>query len=204
MLPGGAGLYLTEMELIGPERPVDLRLVSGFGHYRAVVQRVRSAEFSVWIVTANLKELMVQDLPLDADEANRRAAYRSSLELFDRLCGGGVELRVLHARLPSRAFRDAFDRHPKLVRGGMQLRLCPRVHLKAVIIDGSFLYLGSANWTGAGLGIRSPRRRNFELGVITEDSVLLDQVQGMVDDIWSGRQCGACELRSRCEAPLDI
>ena len=83
------------------------------------------------------------------------------------------------------------------------MRLCPRVHLKAVIIDGAFLYLGSANWTGAGLGIRSPFKRNFELGVITEDSGMLDLVQGIVDDIWSGKQCGACKLRQRCEAPLD-
>ena len=125
------------------------------------------------------------------------------MEVFDRLCRGGVELRLLHARLPSQAFRDAFDRHPRLVEGGLQMRLCPRVHLKAVIIDAAFLYLGSANWTGAGIGLRGSDKRNFELGLVTEDGGMLDIVQGMVDDIWSGKRCGACKYRQHCEAPLD-
>ena len=30
----------------------------------------------------------------------------------------------------------------------LELRQCPRVHLKTVLIDGQFCYLGSANWTG--------------------------------------------------------
>ena len=176
--------------------------MSGLGHYEAVVQRVRSAEQSVWIATANVKELMVQDRPLRLDDASR-GSYSSVMEVFDRLARSGVELRLLHASLPSQPFRDAFDRFPRLVRGGLQLRLCPRVHLKAVIVDGAFLYLGSANWTGAGLGIRGPHKRNFELGVVTEDDHLLDLVQQTVDDIWSGRRCGPCKLRHRCEAPLD-
>ncbi len=190
------------MDFISPERAVGISLVSGLGHYEAVVQRVRSAEQSVWIATANVKQLMVQDRPLRLDDA-RRGTYSSVMEVFDRLARGGVELRLLHARLPSQPFRDAFDRYPRLVQGGLQLRLCPRVHLKAVIVDGAFLYLGSANWTGAGLGIRGSHKRNFELGVVTEDDQMLDLVQQTVDDIWSGRQCGACKLRERCEAPLD-
>jgi phosphatidylserine/phosphatidylglycerophosphate/cardiolipin synthase-like enzyme len=83
------------------------------------------------------------------------------------------------------------------------MRACPRVHLKIVVIDARLLYLGSANWTGAGLGAKGVGRRNFELGIVTDDDVLLDAAQLRFDRIWSGRECGACRLRSSCPAPLD-
>jgi phosphatidylserine/phosphatidylglycerophosphate/cardiolipin synthase-like enzyme len=83
------------------------------------------------------------------------------------------------------------------------MRLCPRVHLKAVMVDGAFLYLGSANFTGAGLGAKGAGRRNFELGFVTDDALMLDEVQELFDRIWTGRECAACKLRSECPKPLD-
>jgi phosphatidylserine/phosphatidylglycerophosphate/cardiolipin synthase-like enzyme len=90
------------------------------------------------------------------------------------------------------------------VAGGLALRQCPRVHLKVVVVDGALLYLGSANWTGAGLGAKGEHRRNFELGVVTDDDTMLDAVQARYDALWRGAECGACRLRSECEAPLDL
>jgi hypothetical protein len=83
------------------------------------------------------------------------------------------------------------------------MRLCPRVHFKAVVVDGTMLYLGSANWTGAGLGAKGEGRRNFELGFLSRDDLLLDEVQGYFDRIWRGGECGACKLRDRCPKPLE-
>jgi hypothetical protein len=71
-----------------------------------------------------------------------------------------------------------------------------------VIVDGALLYLGSANWTGAGLGAKGSGRRNFELGIVTDDTELLDQVQALYERIWSGGECGACKLRAECPGPL--
>ena len=65
------------------------------------------------------------------------------------------------------------------------------------------VYLGSANWTGAGLGAKGSGRRNFEIGIVTDDAPLLDQLQAMYDRVWSGRECGACKLRDVCPGPLD-
>jgi len=135
--------------------------------------------------------------------AQKSRSYRSVIAVFDELAGKNVDLRILHAGLPSRAFRAEFDRHPRLVKGGLDLRVCPRVHLKLVIVDGALAYLGSANWTGAGLGAKGVGRRNFELGIVTEDELVLDEVQEIFDRIWRGAECGACKLRDICAAPLD-
>jgi phosphatidylserine/phosphatidylglycerophosphate/cardiolipin synthase-like enzyme len=192
------------MDFALPKRPVRLQLLSGKAHYDEVVQPVALAQRSVWIATANLKELMVEDPRVQPGRrrASGRNAYRSILEVFDELAERGVELRILHASLPSRPFRDELDRHPRLFKGGLQLRMCPRVHLKTVIVDGTRMYLGSANWTGAGLGAKGEHRRNFELGVVTDDEAWLDEVQGLYEHIWRGQACKLCKLRDACEAPL--
>ena len=39
----------------------EISLVSGRGHYDTVVEAVRQAKRSIWIATANLKELMRAD-----------------------------------------------------------------------------------------------------------------------------------------------
>jgi phosphatidylserine/phosphatidylglycerophosphate/cardiolipin synthase-like enzyme len=140
---------------------------------------------------------------VEAPSARKRDAYVSVLARLDELAGKGVELRLLHAEIPSRPFRAEIAHHPRLLAGGLALRRCPRVHLKAVIVDGAVLYLGSANWTGAGLGAKGSGRRNFELGFVTDDGPLLDQIQALYERIWTGGECGACRLREDCPGPLD-
>src|SRR5882757_6529323 len=116
-----------------------MQLLAGRGHYDAVVRAVLEARQSVWIATANLKELMVEDTRAVPGRARTaRPRYRSVLEHFDELSAKGIELRILHASPPSRAFRAEFDRHRRLYQGGLELRLCPRLHFKAVVVDGAF------------------------------------------------------------------
>jgi phosphatidylserine/phosphatidylglycerophosphate/cardiolipin synthase-like enzyme len=196
------------VDFVEPRRPISASLVGGRGHYEHVVRAVMDAARSVWIATANLKELMVEDHR--AAPGRRRTAragrgagsYRSVLAVFDELAGRGVELRILHASPPSGPFRRELARHPRLARA-LALRACPRVHFKAVVVDGGFLYLGSANWTGAGLGAKGTGRRNFELGFSTSDDLLLDRVQALYERVWRGAECAGCKLRDVCPAPLD-
>ena len=193
------------MDFVDPPRAFRAGLVAGRGHYDTVIRAVTEASRSVWIATANLKELMVEDHRAAPGRARtRRRPYRSVLSVFDDLARQGVELRILHAGPPSRPFRAELDRHPRLFRGGLELRNCPRLHFKAVVVDGAFLYLGSANWTGAGLGAKGAGRRNFELGFVTGDDGLLDRVQSLYDVIWKGGECRTCKLRDVCPAPLDL
>jgi len=204
----GAGCDLA-MDFVRQHRPVMLALVAGRGHYETVVKAAMNAERSLWIATANLKELMVEDeraRPGRRRAVGRQGEYRSVLEVFEDQVTLGVEIRILHASEPSRPFHEEMRRRPGLRRpgrGAFAMRLCPRVHFKAVIVDGTMLYLGSANWTGAGLGAKGEGRRNFELGLCSRDDLLLDEVQSYFDSIWRGSQCAACKLRAVCPHPLD-
>jgi phosphatidylserine/phosphatidylglycerophosphate/cardiolipin synthase-like enzyme len=193
------------VDFVEPARAFTLELIGGRGHYERVVRAVLEAKRSVWIATANLKELMVEEhraAPGRRRTARARASYRSILEAFDELAGRGVELRILHAGPPSRAFRAAVAKSARLGRA-LALRACPRVHFKTVIVDGAFVYVGSANWTGAGLGAKGAGRRNFELGFAGADDGLLDRAQEMLDRIWRGGACKGCKLRQVCPSPLD-
>jgi phosphatidylserine/phosphatidylglycerophosphate/cardiolipin synthase-like enzyme len=158
----------------------------------------------VWIATANVKALLVEDgrAKPGRRRSMKRSTYISILSLLDDLAKRGVELRLLHAELPSRPFREELANHPRLVAGGLALRRCPRVHMKVVVVDGELLYLGSANWTGAGLGAKGTGRRNFELGIVTSDPPLLDQVQSLYEHVWRGAECAGCKLRDECPGPL--
>lgn len=198
------------MDFVRPPRAVPLSLVAGKGHYEAVVEAVLAAKRSVWVATANLKELMVLDARLVPGRrrtalGRSRGTYRSVIERFAEMVRAGIEIRILHAGEPSRAFREELARHPELNRDGslFELRRCPRVHLKIVLVDAERLYLGSANWTGAGLGAKGEGRRNFELGLVTEDELLIDEAQALVDHVWRGAACAACKLKDVCPAPLD-
>jgi len=174
-------------------RTLEAQLLNGRELYREVVlERLAHARESVWIATANVKAMLVE----------RNGEYVPIVDVFADLAKRGVELRLLHAELPSRPFRDAFDKHARLVSGGLGLRTCPRVHFKAVLVDRAWLYLGSANLTGAGLGAKGDDRRNFELGFATEDFDTIDRVTAMFEAIWSGAECRTCKVRDVCPDPI--
>ncbi len=194
----------SAFDVAAPARPITMELIGGRGHYDRVLAAVLEAKVSVWIATANVKELMVEDRRARPGRRRsmKKSAYVSVLAHLDELAARGVELRLLHAEIPSRPFREEIAHHPRLVEGGLALRRCPRVHMKAVIVDGELLYLGSANWTGAGLGAKGSGRRNFELGFVTDDAQLLDEVQALYERLWTGGECDACKLREDCPGPL--
>ncbi len=183
-------------------RAIRARLLDGSDHYDELVQKaVASATVSLWIATANVKEMRVE-APVGT-AARARGRFVSILDMLASLRGRGVELRLLHGGVPSRAFSAELARQPRLREGGLPMRHCPRVHLKIVAIDGRLLYLGSANFTGAGLGAKGEGRRNFEVGMLTDDDVWLDTVQHRFDRIWSGRECKGCRVRTLCPSPID-
>jgi phosphatidylserine/phosphatidylglycerophosphate/cardiolipin synthase-like enzyme len=174
-------------------RTLQAELLQGRALYREVVlAKLAHARESVWIATANVKAMFVE----------QGGKFAPVLELFDSLAARGVGLRLLHAELPSRPFREAFDSRERLVRGGLELKVCPRVHFKAVVVDGAWAYVGSANLTGAGLGAKGEDTRNFELGFVTEDFDVIDRVTALYQAVWSGAECRGCRLRQICPDPI--
>lgn len=202
---------MSALDFVRASRAVAVELVAGRGHYDRVIGAIREAKHSVWVATANVKELRVEDhraRPGARRSSGGGGTFRSILHIFDELAGRGVELRLLHATAPSGPFAQELLRLPRLkgsasAAGRLQMRQCPRVHLKLVVVDGAVAYLGSANFTGAGLGVKGEGRRNFELGAVTTDDLALDELQQVFDEIWSGRGCRGCRLRSICPGPLD-
>lgn len=173
---------------------IDLELLEGEALYqRVVLKTVLRARESVWVATANVKDCQV--------EVGRR--YVSIVEVFEELCDRGVEVRLLHSGVPSSAFRESLRATGLAQHRSFKMRRCPRVHFKAVLVDDLHLYLGSANLTGAGLGAKSARRRNFELGLLTEDRALFDQVAQLYHRIWEGLLCPDCGRRDVCYVPLE-
>lgn len=183
-------------------RRASLSLLADRAHYEHVVLALARARTSVWIATANVKQLLVEAPIGTRDRA--RGRYVPILDTLQTLCERGVTVRLLHATPPSRPFRaELAARARRLPAPRFEMRACPRVHLKLIAIDGALLYLGSANFTGAGLGAKGDGRRNFEMGVLTDDEWLLDQAQARFDFLWHGGECGACKMRRECPKPLD-
>ena len=158
---------------------------------RVMGQLVPSARDSLLIATATLKAMRV---------VKPDGTAESIVRLLERLSGRGVTVRVLHSGIPSGPFREELK---TVEPGAFQMRRCPRTHFKAVVVDGSHVYLGSANLTGAGLGAKSEGRRNFEIGLVTDDPAMVDAVADLFESIWSGAQCQSCDRTDFCPVPLE-
>lgn len=159
--------------------------------YSEAIEPVSSAEKFVWIGTADIKDLHVM----------HRNTVLSFLGVLDELVRKRVSIRLLHAREPGVNFRKSFDRYPLLWKS-MERQLCPRVHFKHIIIDGKLAYTGSANLTGAGLGIKGENTRNFESGFITTDPRLVSSIMEQFDEVWMGRFCKSCRRKDFCGDPI--
>lgn len=168
---------------------------------RVVVDGMLRAEVSLDIMTADFKAMLV---PTPGSRYSRGAP--SIVQHLVKLAEKGVEVRLLHAGVPSGpALRELKKLMPKVkdAGGSLVIRRCPRLHAKAVIVDACAMYLGSANLTGAGLGAKSDGRRNFEMGVWTHGSALIDAVLQQFNTLWEGQSCEGCRRKDVCPVPLE-
>ncbi len=160
-------------------------------HYHEVLVRSMAVKSILWIGTADLKDLYIK----------LQGTTQPFLALLAQLVQKGVSVRLIYAKKPGKAFLQDFKRYPSLANG-LESMLCPRVHFKLMIFDGKFAYIGSANLTGAGIGMKSEGKRNFEAGIFTDEPTLVSQVQEHFDSVWRGSMCAACKRKEYCTTPI--
>ncbi len=171
---------------------MNIEYIENQDHYDKVLARVAAVKKSLWIGTADIKDLHVKS-------GNSTEPF---LGVLAKLLKRGVEIRLIHAKEPGPAFREDFDRYP-ILKTGLERMLCPRVHFKILIFDFNTAYIGSANLTGAGIGMKSSNRRNFEAGILSDDSALVEAAIEQFDSVWRGAYCGKCGRKQFCSDPIN-
>ena len=164
-----------------------IEYISGTGHYNEVLARVANVKRSLWIGTADIKDLHVK-------VGDTTKPFLAVVALLIRR---GVEVRLIHAKEPGPNFREDFDRYPVLY-DRLERVLCPRVHFKCIIADCEKAYFGSVNLTGAGLGAKADSRRNFENGLYSDEPSIVEPLCEQFDSVWRGACCRNCGRKRFC------
>ena len=170
---------------------LEFQYISNEEHYDLVIEKIKSVKKTLWIGTADIKDLYVKS----------GRSTKPLLEILSDLAKSGVEIRLIHAKEPGKAFREDFDKYPILIEG-MERIICPRVHFKIIIFDLKTAYVGSANLTGAGLGMKGSNTRNFEAGVLSSNKEFVKQASQQFDQVWMGAHCKDCKRKQFCGDPI--
>lgn len=161
--------------------------ISNSEHYSLVLEKVQMVKRTLWIGTADIKDLYVKQGLITVP----------FLKILSDLIRRGVEIRLIHAKEPGPNFRKDFDKYPLLI-GGLERVLCPRVHFKMMIFDIETAYVGSANLTGAGIGMKGVHNRNFEAGILTTEPDIVNSAVNQFDAVWIGSFCAKCGRKDFC------
>lgn len=149
-----------------------IKFISDIEHYDIVLSLAAKERHALWIGTADIKDLYVM----------RNGINLPFLSILSELIGKGVKIRLIHAKEPGQPFRKNFDCYPMLSKR-LDRMLCSCVHFKIIIIDLAICYIGSANLTGASIGMKSQLHRNFEAGIITDEVNILNSAVEEFDKV---------------------
>lgn len=161
--------YIRQKQPAEPE----FQYIANENHYDKVIEKIKDCKKTLWIGTADIKDLYVKD----------GRGTKPLHEVLSDLAKCGVEIRLIHAKEPGPAFRQDFDKYPALI-DDMERVICPRVHFKIIVFDLKTAYVGSANLTGAGLGMKGENTRNFEAGVLSSNKDFVKNAAEQFDSVW--------------------
>lgn len=81
--------------------------ISNSTHYKEVFSRVTCVKEALWIGTADIKDLYIED----------GKTKKPFFEVLAKLIKKGVAVRLIHAKEPGPNFREDFDRFPVRIKG---------------------------------------------------------------------------------------
>lgn len=169
----------------------EFQYIANEDHYEKIIEKISTVKKNLWIGTADIKDLYVKS----------GRTSKPLLEVFSDLVKKNVAIRLIHAKEPGPAFRNDFDKYPNLIEG-LERVLCPRVHFKIIVFDFKEAYVGSANLTGAGLGMKGKNTRNFEAGILSSQKDFVKAASNQFDQVWMGSFCTDCKRKDFCPDPI--
>jgi len=130
-------------------------------------------------------------------------AIRNILDTLQSLCDRGVHVRLLHATRPSQMFRAELSARSD---GGFALPISDARMPAEYTSRSSRRRCTPLPWQrqfhGSGARAKGDGRRNFEMGIFTDDEWMLDLSKSV--SISSGEAgVRVCRLRRECPLPLD-
>ncbi len=118
-----------------------------------------------------------------------RGRITSLSEIIRRLVNKDVKVLICLAPIMRSSQFIQTCRSIQDISENLIIRFCRRMHIKTIVVDLEYAYVGSANLSGAGIGLKSVRKRNFELGFVTRESNIIADVAWMFMEIFNGKFC---------------
>lgn len=148
---------------------------------KVILEGLLQARDSLLIGTYNLQDIRIES-----------GTHTTSLsEVLIRLVKKGVKVLICLTPFMQRSrFIQTLRQNP-LAREKILIHFCRRMHFKTIIVDLNYAYIGTANLSGAGVGLKSIRKRNFELGFITEKHEMIATIAETFLEIFNGKYCNS-------------
>ncbi len=147
--------------------------------FKKVISRIHKTKTSLIIGTYNLQDIQIEVGGLST----------SLSEVLKKLARRGVKVLIILAPFMQRSQFIHTIRNNRLDSGNILIRFCRRMHFKTIISDLQYAYIGTANLSGAGVGMKSIRKRNFELGFVTYNTNVIADIATTFMEIFNGEYC---------------
>ena len=158
-----------------------LKYVSDSEHYSIVFSKMTQVSKSLKITSCNLKNFTVHGIDSNGKDVSVRFA-----EFLLDLCNRGVKVQIACMK-PYWFFAYMHDNLPELENHpNFDLRQQNYMHMKVFIYDDEVAYIGSANLTGAALGLRANGKRNHEAGILVKGNDIFKAALDHFNRVWTG------------------
>lgn len=175
-----------------PNTSCKMRLIIE-NHYQEFIKLINAAKSSIKIMTADFKLIKLKSTTRKNFE-ERTSFIRDLMERAEH----GISVQIICSD-PSKYFKEEYEELRKRMNtDNFRIYFCIRNHAKVVIIDDKTAYLGSANFTKAGVGQGVLSKGNFEVGIMTENQEIISSLKAHFTKIMNGDYCEGCHRAKKC------